>query len=323
MHVCTNIHTKVDYAMKAIDKSKIELKYLEQEVAALRSCNDHNHVLKLVDVYESETHIYLVTELARGGHLLERVGKVGSFSEKDACRIISQMTEAIAYLHRCGIVHRDLKPENLLLTSVTEFNVMICDFGLAKRFTGSELKKLKDGVVYMKTACGSRLYCAPEVLMKARYNYKVDLWGIGITLFILLSGHHPFEGGSPDDQVKKVVNCDYNFNAPQWKFVTDEAKDLISKLLVKDFSKRYTTAEILSHKWITEVGPRTHENLNIADTLMSYSSSTGITKVVLTMMYSEIPPEELEKMKTMFKEIDTEGKGYVDVEGVAKYLHRR
>ena len=87
------------------------IKYLESEIEILKRCRDHPGVLQLREVFETNEYVFMVTELADGGHLLDRVSELGGFCERDACDIMKQCVEAIQYIHSCGIVHRDLKPE--------------------------------------------------------------------------------------------------------------------------------------------------------------------------------------------------------------------
>lgn len=96
----------------------------------------------------------------------------------------------------------------------------------------------------MKTACGSRLYAAPEILQKKKYSSSVDMWGVGISLYILLSGHHPFEGGNPQAQLQRIIDADLNFDKPQWKLITSEARDLIKNLLTNNPEVRYTPTQV-------------------------------------------------------------------------------
>lgn len=158
------------------------------------------------------------------------------------------MVKAIKYLHDQGIAHRDLKPENLLLKDSSEDAVVkITDFGRSKIFADDAA-----GEVVMKTACGTPGYVAPEVLMHDPYSAQVDLWSIGVIVYILLCGFPPFYGDNDAQMFRKIKSASYKFLAPYWDPISNDAKDFISKLLVVDPKKRMDCAQALEHPWIKE-----------------------------------------------------------------------
>lgn len=138
---------------------------------------DHNHTIKLYEVYESEKYIHLVFEYLDGGELFERIKSKGNYQEKDAINVMRNLLEALDYLHSKGIVHRDLKPENLILASKdNDYNLKIADFGLASFIKKGELLKLR---------CGSPGYVAPELLEDKGYNSKADIFSAGVILYVM------------------------------------------------------------------------------------------------------------------------------------------
>ena len=146
----------------------------------------HEHCVTLFEMFETNKKIYMVMELLTGGELFDRIVQKGSYSEKEASECIASVTSAIQYLHNTGIVHRDLKPENLIyLSPDLESPIKITDFGLAK------FRSAKADASSMTTACGTPGYVAPEVLKNEPYNKAVDLWSLGVILYILLCGFPP------------------------------------------------------------------------------------------------------------------------------------
>ena len=174
---------------------------------------------------------------ATGGELFDRVVESGSFSEKDACFMIKQVIEACAYLHSIGICHRDLKPENVLMLSSDENSpdykvVKIADFGL------SSLSAVEYQAT-MATACGTPEYLAPELVAmvandeesEVAYSSKVDIWAIGVILYVMISGFHPFYTGNQAQLYDSIMKGNYSFPNPAFAKVSRETKDFISWVL--------------------------------------------------------------------------------------------
>ena len=149
----------------------------------------------------------------------------------------------IAYCHEKGLVHCDLKPENILLASSdpNETLMKIIDFGNSSFCESGQRLKSKFGSVY---------YVAPEVL-QASYNEKCDVWSLGVILFLMLSGKPPFNGNNDQAILTAVYKGEFSMNTPEWENISEEAKDLISKMLIKDFELRISAKDALNHSWFT------------------------------------------------------------------------
>eukprot|EP00824_Muranothrix_gubernata_P022669 TRINITY_DN5579_c0_g1_i1.p1 TRINITY_DN5579_c0_g1~~TRINITY_DN5579_c0_g1_i1.p1 ORF type:complete len:359 (-),score=65.92 TRINITY_DN5579_c0_g1_i1:62-1105(-) len=233
-----------DVAVKIIEKSRLgeNEDSLKNEVAILRQVQ-HPNILHLHDFYESSKRYYLVMELMTGGELFDRIVERGSYTEKDACAVTTKVIEAIQYLHSKGIVHRDLKPENLLYASTSDDSeIKIADFGFAKYMGGADALTM--------TACGTPGYVAPEVLQNEGYSKNVDMWSVGVILYILLCGFPPFYEENMSALFSQIMSGNYSFPDPYWTHISSSAKDLISHLLVVDASKRYNPEQALAHPWI-------------------------------------------------------------------------
>jgi len=231
------------WALKDIDKSIVDdLAVLQREIDIMKKLS-HKNVLQLREVFESNDKICLVTELVNGGELFEKIVEVGSYTEPDAANIVRQVVEGVAYLHANGVAHRDLKPENLLVGGPNEDEIKIADFGLSKSFGSGPEGRLE-------TSCGTPDYVAPEVLRGEVYDHSVDLWSIGVITYILLCGFPPFWGESQGELFDKILSVSFDFPDPEWTNVSQDAKDFISHLLVKDPAERFTAKQCNEHKWI-------------------------------------------------------------------------
>eukprot|EP00918_Siedleckia_nematoides_P015026 GHVU01032597.1.p1 GENE.GHVU01032597.1~~GHVU01032597.1.p1 ORF type:complete len:371 (+),score=89.90 GHVU01032597.1:204-1316(+) len=242
--LCKDRTTAIECAVKVISKRSLKKNSssaaLLKEVQLLKEL-DHPNIMKLYEFFEDAGYFYLVGELYTGGELFDEIISRKRFSEADAGRIVKQVLSGITYMHRNKIVHRDLKPENLLLESKGKnAQIKIIDFGLSTHFEGQ--KKMRDKI-------GTAYYIAPEVL-HGTYDEKCDVWSVGVILYILLSGCPPFYGSSEYEILKRVETGKYSFNLPQWKKVSEMAKDLIRRMLTYVPSMRITAREALEHEWV-------------------------------------------------------------------------
>lgn len=232
------------FAVKCINKRNLSGKEeaVENEIAILKKVN-HPNIIRLWEIFDNKTHLYLVMDLVQGGELFDRIVEKGSYTEKDASDLIKQILGAVDYLHGQGIVHRDLKPENLLYDSPDEDSkIMISDFGLSKTEEDDSM---------MATACGTPGYVAPEVLKQKPYGKAVDCWAVGVICYILLCGYPPFYDDSDANLFAQIMRGEYEFDSPYWDDISDSAKNFIKCLLQIDPKRRYTCKQALAHPWIS------------------------------------------------------------------------
>jgi serine/threonine protein kinase len=194
------------------------------------------------------TTVYLVTDLALGGELFDRICRKGSYYESDAADLIRATLSAVAYLHDHGIVHRDLKPENLLFrTPEDNADLLIADFGLSRIMDEEQFHVLT-------TTCGTPGYMAPEIFKKSGHGKPVDVWAIGVITYFLLCGYTPFDRDSNLEEMQAILVADYSFTPLEyWRGVSLTARQFIKRCLTIDPTKRMTAHEALSHAWI--IGP--------------------------------------------------------------------
>jgi len=241
-----------EFALKVVRKKGMEeynLKALESETKIM-SIVEHPNIVRLYELYNTPNHLHMIIDLLAGGELFDRIVEQGTFTEYKSARIVSQIAEALNYLHEKDIVHRDLKPENLLYQyaaddkNVNEDDrdiIKLVDFGLAKQQDKA-----------LKTPCGSPAYVAPEVLKRQPYSKEVDWWSLGVILYILLCGFPPFHDEENDLKklYKKIKGGQYSFPSPYWDNISSDAKDLVSKLLTVNPKKRANYKEVVSHSWL-------------------------------------------------------------------------
>ncbi len=249
------------YAVKQVSKSLSipgAAEAVATEIKMLRAIGVHRHVVSLIDEFEMPTALCLVLELAHGGEVFERIAEHGAFGEAAAAAIVRQVALALEHVHACHVVHSDIKPENVLYVSDRlDSEVKLADFGLAA-FCGGPHTASVTG------QRGSLSYLAPEELLTSRFDHAVDLWAVGVMVFVLLGGYLPFDPSqSTDDQTvrKRILAGQPAFTTEQggypqqWAHVSSEARALIAQLLESDPAKRLTATRLLATPWVAGKAP--------------------------------------------------------------------
>ncbi|XP_055392155.1 ribosomal protein S6 kinase alpha-2 isoform X2 [Bubalus kerabau] len=241
---CVHKATDTEYAVKIIDKSKRDP---SEEIEILLRYGQHPNIITLKDVYDDGKFVYLVTELMRGGELLDRILRQRYFSEREASAVLCTITKTMDYLHSQGVVHRDLKPSNILYVdeSGNPESIRICDFGFAKQL------RAENGL--LMTPCYTANFVAPEVLKRQGYDAACDIWSLGILLYTMLAGFTPFANGpddTPEDILARISSGKYALSGGNWDSISDAAKDVVSKMLHVDPHQRLTAVQVLKHPWI-------------------------------------------------------------------------
>ncbi|KAI9029630.1 kinase-like domain-containing protein [Phycomyces nitens] len=242
-----HIETGKYYAVKVINKQHMEGRehMIRNEINVLQKISQgHQNILSLVDHFETLNNLYLVTDLASGGELFDRICEKGSYFESDAVNIIRTVCDAAAYLHDHDIVHRDLKPENLLFRTADEnADLLIADFGLSRIIDSEKFHILK-------TTCGTPGYMAPEILTKKGHGKPVDMWSIGVIAYFLLCGYVPFERENNIQEMNAILRADYTFDEEYWAGISNQAKDFIQCCLTLSPERRITAHQALRHPWL-------------------------------------------------------------------------
>ncbi|XP_077421841.1 serine/threonine-protein kinase SIK3 homolog isoform X2 [Vanacampus margaritifer] len=241
--LATHIITKAKVAIKIVDKTQLDdenLKKIFREVQIMKLLK-HPHIIRLYQVMETERMIYMVTEYASGGEIFDHLVAHGRMAEKDARKKFKQIVAAVHFCHCRNIVHRDLKAENLLLDH--NLNIKIADFGFSNLFSRGQL---------LKTWCGSPPYAAPELFEGKEYDGpKVDIWSLGVVLYVLVCGALPFDGSTLQNLRARVLSG--KFRIPF--FMSTDCEYLIRHMLVLEPSRRLTMEQICKNKWMRQGDP--------------------------------------------------------------------
>lgn len=207
VYLASDLGTQELVAVKAINKSH----YLRNPGGTIALINeisimkklDHPNIIKIHRIYESDTHVSLVLDYLEGGELFQRILQKGRYDEKDASKLTEKLLRVLDYMSSLNIVHRDIKLENIILVSKeSDVEIKLIDFGLACEITQD-----------VTLRCGSPGYISPEILKKQPYNTKVDVFSVGIILYIMLSGRSPFHGRSNDEILIRNRDCRLSFDS--------------------------------------------------------------------------------------------------------------
>lgn len=291
-------------------------------------------------VYEDHKYYYLILDLVTGGEMFESLIRFGAYSEADAARLMHETASALAFLHGVGVTHADLKPENLLLSTKNRLDgtIKIIDFGCA--MINDENDQQKQSTV----STGTTAYWPPERFdgWDGSLSSAIDMWSVGIILYIMLTGVHPFDvrGVSSDEEIEAAIkrNPTPPLDLDLVGHLSDSAVDLILKLMEKDPRKRLTAYEMLQHPWIrgetalTEKMPDSGKRLARFKEIR-YKLEAGMFAVLVSQGHKDMKVSE-KKMKKepgseenfhilqrAFAVFDAEGKGFVtpdDVERITK-----
>ena len=281
-------------AMKVIKKdpnNELDEQEIKNEIDILKKLS-HPNIVKIYEFYISNSHYYIITEFCKDGELFSYIKN--KYSERQLAVLFYQVFSGLWYLHDNKILHRDIKLENIMISKIEKDNetgedlfwAKIIDFGTAKIFEKN--KKEKDVV-------GSSYYIAPEVL-KQNYNEKCDTWSVGVILYMMLVGRAPFDGKDDEEIICKINSGEYNNKEPKLLKHSPEVRDLVSKLLQKDISRRYSAREALSHPWFDKYGGRSlfsnfkrEEIEPCINNLFNYSYNSKIQQLVIAFLVHNLP----------------------------------
>lgn len=219
-----------------------DLELQKREIEILKICQ-HPNIIRLLDIFENETTLFLVMEYLPGGDMFDYLQARGfDIKESQAKIFIKKIAVALNYLHSYGIAYRDLKPENILMSSKDDnADIKLSDFGLSKIIAPNEKSDEPFGTIS---------YAAPEVLLGESYDRSVDMWSLGVVAYLLVSGTLPFDDDNEDLILERVVSVEPDYQSPWIAKVSKNGKNFIKSLLQKKPSKRMTLEEAINHPWL-------------------------------------------------------------------------
>jgi len=327
VRLATHKATGLKYAVKCLDLGLVDteegLQQLREEIYIMCQL-DHPNIVRLEEVYESHSEIYLVQELCLGGELFDRLDEQPDYhyTEAQCARLIKQMLCSVRYIHSKGIIHRDLKLENFLFSDTgADSELKMIDFGLSKHFKFGEVQH---------EAVGTPYTVAPEVI-RGSYDERCDVWAIGVITYLLLSGESPFGGcGGPESlmQVRdNILRCNFVFEPEDiWENVSDSAKQYIRRLLVTDVNLRPTAREAQKDPWLVEMAGRDRKkddnvlNPSVVKALVNFREYSDMRKLLCEVLSFTLIPDQIQGLRKEFEKMDTDGSGEISLSALKKVL---
>ncbi|XP_069765953.1 myosin light chain kinase 3 isoform X2 [Narcine bancroftii] len=248
VHKCIEKSTGLTLAAKIIKtraaKQKEEVK---NEIQVMNQLN-HTNLIQLYDAFETKNDIILIMEYIEGGELFDRIiDENYNLTEMDTILFVRQICEGLQYMHQMYILHLDLKPENILCVNREANQVKIIDFGLARRYKPREKLKIN---------FGTPEFLAPEVVNYDFVSFPTDMWSLGVIAYMLLSGLSPFLGEDDNETLNNILACKWDLDDAEFENVSEDAKEFISKLLIKEKSGRISATQCLKQPWLNNIAEK-------------------------------------------------------------------
>ncbi|XP_040159959.1 twitchin isoform X7 [Anopheles arabiensis] len=255
VHRCRERKTGNVFAAKFIPVStNAERELIRREIDIMNQLH-HRKLIYLHDAFEDEDEMVLIYEFLSGGELFERITTEGyRMCEQEIIEYMKQICEAVKYMHERNIIHLDIKPENVMCQTRNTNQVKLIDFGLATKLNPNEMVKISTGTAE---------FAAPEIVEREPVGFYTDMWAVGVLAYVLVSGLSPFAGETDIDTLKNIKQGTWEFDEVAFRDVSEECKDFIRRLLIKNTEKRMTAHECLSHAWLSD----------------TYNSSTSVISI--------------------------------------------
>lgn len=318
-YLCLEKGTEKEFACKTIAKRKLtteeDVEDVRREIQIMHHLAGHPNVIQITEAYEDAVAVHVVMDLCGGGELFDRIIQRGHYSERKAAELARIIVGVVQACHSLGVMHRDLKPENFLfVNNDEEAPLKTIDFGLSMFF--------KPGERFIDVV-GSPYYVAPEVLRK-NYGPECDVWSAGVIIYILLSGVPPFWDETEQGIFEQVLKGELDFVSEPWPSISESAKDLVRRMLIRDPKKRLTAHEVLCHPWVQIDGVAPDKPLDSAvlSRLKQFSAMNKLKKIAIRVIAEHLSEEEIAGLKEMFKMIDTDNSGQITLEELKNGLLR-
>eukprot|EP00808_Paulinella_micropora_P021448 g26978.t1 len=318
-HFCTHRKSGKNFAVKIVELYKYFGSAKEKVCMMLRSEYDvmkqmkHPNIIRLEGAYEDreDENLYLVMELCTGGELFDRICARTSYTERDAQVVLRAIVDGVAYMHDLKIAHCDIKPENFLFLDKREKSpIKIIDFGMAK---------YTDARHYLNKVAGTFNYMAPEVF-ELNFSMPADIWSLGVVMFVMLFGYAPFQKETAAMTKALIakgfepkVKSGFGPWFPEDKPISVAARDLISRMLMKDPVDRLTAREVLAHPWMLGHLASNVPLNHVLDSLPELNGDFKLRKKLLHSLAEELTEEEVTELKVSFEKLDQNGDGFLSV----------
>lgn len=276
---------------------------------------DHPNICKLLETYEQGRFMFFVMEYCEGGEVFDRIMVSGNIEEAITADIVRQSASALTYAHKRGIAHRDMKPENICFCSqdVSNNNIKLIDWGLGFYF----------GQARMNSSVGSLTYAAPEVLeSKAQNGYTsaCDAWSLGVLTYVMLCGKPPF-WGNYNEQLKRMKKETFPMHDPTWRSISNDAKELIKKLLRADPKNRISLELVLQSPWLKTPARANLDAKVVSDVLLNlrqFSNTSHFFSICVASVARQLDHRRLCDVHKVFADMDTNGDGVLELHEVKR-----
>lgn len=284
---CTHKTSGLEFAAKFLKKRRKGedcRRNIFNEIRMLELSVNHPRIVSLIEVYETNLDLVIITDFAKGGELFQHINVEGQVDERSTVRLLRQILDGLAFLHNNNIAHLDVKPQNILLTEpLPDGDIKLCDFGLARDFNcGREILEI----------IGTPDYVAPEVLDYKPLNSTCDMWSVGVLTYVMLTGCSPFAGDTNQETFLNISQVNLDFPEDLFVKISTEATEFISKLLLKDQEERMTAQQSLDHRWLLVKEPSSTALVNA----LSAGSPSGQRRSA-TLTNDSISHEPVKKYK--------------------------
>eukprot|EP01068_Selenidium_serpulae_P014777 Selendium_serpulae@DN6141_c0_g1_i1.p1 len=295
VRLCTRMTTGEVFAVKIMAKTppkkspKVDHETMFMNEVEMLKQLEHENVVHFLEFFEDKHFLYAVMEKCDGGELFTKIVKNRKFTEADAAALARQMLSAIHYVHSLQIVHRDIKAENFLFKQKEDPSpLLLIDFGMATR--------LADSDKILTQLCGSPHYVAPE-LIRRQYRFQVDMWALGVMIYLMLFGKYPFESQDHKTIVQQILK-----NEPDYAKGTvrpsAHAVDFMKRLLAKNPERRMTAAEALQHAWVSdEMGEENASHSITEETIREAHRKSSVDRDELDRLQSRRYDSKLSRLE--------------------------
>ena len=302
------------YAIKTLKKEGIpqyQFGLIKSEVAILSEL-DHPNIVRYFGTFEDNYYIHIIMEYLKGHDLYKILSlkDYTGFDEKDMSLIIFQLLKALVFIHSKNIVHRDIKPENILFSNKDDYtSLKLIDFGLATN-------KLKE-----KKSVGTPYYMSPEIIQGVS-DPKTDVWSVGVIMHQMLTGKYPFYSNQGKDNLLDIIEKKkFDSSLLDSSDCSDEAKDMVKKILIKDCTKRLSSKQCLEHPWIKKYATQKDSHLLNAQTiktLKQFSTKSALQKEIYFFIAKVSKEKEILELKQLFNQLDTKNAGSLTISEIEK-----
>jgi len=323
VRLATHLKSGDRRVVKVLNKETVDMPKIRREIATMKGLA-HENVVQFYEAFEDDRHVYVCMEYVKGGELFDQLIKQGRYSERKAAHIIRGIIKGLQHIHDAGIAHCDIKPENIMFASEdVDSPVKIIDFGMAQRVTRGKIGWLTD-------QCGTYAYRSPEQLDQ-KYTRACDMWAVGVTTFMLLTGFGPFHTNSPRKTIKRIregfhaeIREGYGNWFPASLRISRGAMSLITQLLDREDFRRLNPAEALNHPWLQQADVPREKLLaeRVVEHLQSAAAMTKFNLAICTALSQWIPKGEVYLLEKAFQESDSNGDGLISIDEFRDVVQR-